>query len=161
MSEPRNHIASTVWMSTTLPSAETSTAYEALTWVQIKGVQTLPVFGRSHGNTDVDDLQAGETIGVKGMGSGNDSSMTFFTVDADPGQVALEAACEDSQGLLALKVCERGTGTDNLPATGDKVRYAKGYAHSFLPNPGSGTSSDGFSANFKQNGIKVEATEPA
>lgn len=159
-----NHIGKTLYIATAHPATDDAAGYEALTWVQVKGLQVLPTLGGSHALIDVEDLATGETTAEKGAHSGNDSSMSFRTVASDTGQTNLKAQADDNDGLLSIKIGS-GSGTDSGdgPAleTGDPVEYAKGIAHSYTDNEGNVSNHDGFSTSFRQNGKKVTATEPA
>jgi hypothetical protein len=159
-----NNIGKTLWISTAAPAANTSAGFEALTWVQVKGIQTLPVFGVSHSNIDVADLATGFTSGVKGAASGRDTQFTFRNIASDTGQGNATTAAVDPDGVVALKIVD-GSGTDAgdgpAPETGDAVEYAQGYLHSYEQNQPTDNSFQGGSVNFKQNNFTITATEPA
>lgn len=159
-----NFIGKTLWGAVGAPATNDDTGFEALTWVQLKGHQTLPVFGVSHSNIDVPDLSTGFTSGVKGAGSGRDTTFTYHGDGTDTGIAAAIAAAADQDGIYSLKTV-KGTGTDAgfgpAPTTGDAVEYAHGYLHTHEPNAGSDSTHEGGSINFKQNAPTVTATEPA
>lgn len=155
-----NLIGTTIWGAAAVPATNDAAGFEALTWVQIKGLQTAPVLGVSHANTDIPDLQSGFTKGAKGAGTGDDSEATFRKVAGDPGQALIETAANDPQGIFSVKIVKRGSGADNMPAAGDAVEYAQGYTHSFKDNQATDSNHEGFSVNFKQNDSTVKATEP-
>ncbi|WP_406646856.1 hypothetical protein QEZ52_00280 [Aliisedimentitalea scapharcae] len=159
-----NHIGKTLWMATALPASNDTTGFEALTWVQVKGIQTLPVFGVTHSNTDVPDLATGFTSGTKGAGSGRESQFTTREISGDTGQGNVKTQANDKDGLVSLKIAE-GSGTDSGdgPAlvTGDAVKYAQGYLHSHEENQGTDNTHKGATCSFKQNNFTVEGTEPA
>jgi hypothetical protein len=159
-----NQIGLTLYGVAGLPSANTSTAFEALTWVQLKKTQLLPSFGVTHSNIDVSDLGTGFTSGVKGPGTGNDSPFTFHGTGSDTGMATAKTAADGDGGLYSLKIV-RGTGTDTgdgpAPVTGDVVEYAQGYVHTLVLNEKSDTSFEGGSINFKQNAKTITSTEPA
>lgn len=159
-----NNIGVTLWGVAGAPSANTTTGFEALTWVQLKGHQTLPVFGVSHSNIDVPDLSTGFTSGVKGAASGRDTTFTFHGDGTDTGIATAITAAADNDGIYSLKIV-RGSGTDTgdgpAPTTGDAVQYAHGYLHSYEENQGSDSTHEGGSINFKQNAATVTGTEPA
>ena len=162
MTTTGSHIGKTIYVAEALPATNTSGGFEALTWVKAGGVQTLPQLGVSHNNIDVPDLQTGFTGGIKGAGSGNDSTATFRDVPADPGQEDIRGLA-DAGGTLgagSIKIV-KGSGTDQAPVAGDPVQYAQGYFHSFLEIQGDDSSHEGFSVNFKQNALTIDATEPA
>jgi hypothetical protein len=159
-----NFIGVTLWGVAGAPSSNDETGFEALSWVQLKGHQSLPVLGVSHANIDVEDLSTGFTSGVKSMASGRDTTFTFHGDKADPGIASAVTAANDADGVFSLKIV-RGSGTDAgfgpAPETGDAVEYAHGYLHSFEPNQGNGQGYTGGSINFKQNAPTVVSTQPA
>lgn len=156
-----SHIGKTLYVAAALPATNTEAGFEALTWVKVSGVQSLPQFGVSHANIDVPDLQTGFTAGVKGAGSGNDSSMTFRMVASDAGQEDLRdlANAGGDAADCSIKTV-MGSGTAQAPATGDPVQYAQGYAHSYIENQGDTTTYEGFSVNFKQGAPTIDALNP-
>lgn len=157
-----SHIGKTIYVATAAPATNDKAGFEALTWVKVEGAQVLPQLGVSHANIDVPDLQTGFTSGLKGAGSGNDSTMSFRNVASDTGQGNLRTAADagGDGGIVSLKI-GKGSGTDEALETGDPVQYAHGYAHSFVEIQGDTTSHEGFSVNFKQNAVGVVDVEPA
>ena len=158
------HIGKSFFVATALPATNNASGFEALTWVEVAGWQTLPQLGVSHSNIDVPDGKSGFTAGLKGAGAGNDSTATFRLVASDAGQVALRAAADENAasggGAISVKIAT-GTGTNNAVETGDKVQYAQGYGHSYVEVQGDNSTHEGFSVNFKQNAVTIDATEPA
>lgn len=156
-----SHIGKTIYVATAAPATNDAAGFEALTWVKVNGVQTLPQLGTSHANIDVPDLQTGFTTGLKGAASGNDSTATFRDVASDTGQanVLTLAIAGGDGGVGSIKIV-KGSGADEAPATGDPVEYAQGYFHSYMKIQGDTTTHEGFSVNFKQNADTIEATEP-
>lgn len=156
-----SHIGKTIYVAAALPATNDAAGFEALTWVKINGVQTLPQLGVSHGNIDVPDLQTGFTQGIKGAGLGNDSTATFRDVPADAGQEDVRdlANAGGTLGVGSIKIV-KGSGVSQAPATGDPVQYAQGYFHSYIEIQGDGSTHEGFSVNFKQNALTVDATNP-
>lgn len=157
-----SHIGKTIYVAEALPATNDAAGFAALTWVKVDGVQTLPQLGISHANIDVPDLQTGITTGIKGAGSGNDSTLTFRLVDSDAGQedVRNRANAGGTSGAASLKIV-KGSGTAQAPETGDPVQYAQGYLHSYVEIQGDDSSHEGFSVNFKQNALTIDSTEPA
>ena len=157
-----SHIGKTIYIADALPATNNAAGFEALTWVKVSGVQTLPQLGVSHADIPVPDLQTGFTAGIKGAGTGNDSTMTFRMVASDAGQTDIRdlANAGGTGGNCAIKIV-KGSGTAQAPATGDPVQYAQGYVHSYVEIQGDDTSYEGFSVNFRQNDLTVDATEPA
>ena len=161
-----SHIGKRLFVAQALPATNDDTGFEALTWVEVKGVQVLPQLGVTHANIDVPDLSSGFTRGVKGASTGNDSTMTVRKIAADAGQVDLRELADagGTSGVGSIKIVKAsGTLTDGVPAveTGDLVQYAQGYFHSYVEIQGDTTTHEGFSVNFKQNGVTVDDTEPA
>lgn len=159
----KNFIGETIYVAAALPTANTAVAFRALTWVKAGGVQQLPQLGVSHANTDVEDLETGFTAGVKGAATGNSSSMAFRDLgqaQMDPGQAIIKAASEGATGEMSIMIV-RGSGANRAPVVGDPVKYAQGYAHSFLENQGNVSAHKGFTAGFKQNAPTVDATYAA
>ncbi|KPF74564.1 hypothetical protein IP68_12445 [Blastomonas sp. AAP25] len=157
-----SHIGKTIYVAEALPATNDAAGFAALTWVKANGVQTLPQLGVSHNNIDVPDLQTGFTAGIKGAGSGNDSTATFRMVAADAGQADIRglANAGGTLGAGSIKIV-KGSGAAQAPVAGDPVQYAQGYFHSYIEIQGDDTSHEGFSVNFKQNALTVDATEPA
>jgi hypothetical protein len=159
----RSHIGKTIYVAQALPATNDNTGFEALTWVQAKGVQTLPQLGVTHAGIDVPDLGTGFTESVKGAATGVESQMSFRKVDSDAGQIDIKEQSEDGQGLLSVKIVT-GSGTDSgdgpAPVSGDAVQYAQGYVHSYQENQGDTTTHEGFTVTFRQNAVTVNATEP-
>jgi len=159
MSQP--HLLKAIYVSTSLPATNTEAGFEALTWVRVAHPVVGPQFGVSNANIDVPNLETGFTLGAKGAGSGQDSTMTFATVAADAGQVALKglAAAGGPGGNCSIKVA-RISAPGGDPATGAALTFAQGYAHSYIENPADTTSYEGFTVNFKQNAAAVSGTAP-
>jgi len=156
-----SHIGKTIYVSAALPATNDKAGFEALTWTKSDGIQVLPQLGVSHANIDVPDLQTGFTQGIKGAGSGNDSTVSFRDVDSDTGQalVRTTANAGGTAGAMSIKIV-KGSGTAQAPATDDPVQYAQGYVHSFVEIQGDTTSHEGFSVNFKQNAVTIDDVNP-
>ena len=156
-----NLIGTSIWGAAALPATNNTAGFEALTWVKINGLIAAPVFGITHANIDVPDLQSGFTGGVKGAGTGDDTSATFRAVGSDTGQGNVETAANSPAGIFSLKIVKRGSGTANAPAAGDAVEYAQGYVHSYKDNQADGGQFEGFTVNFKQNDFTIKDVEPS
>lgn len=156
-----SHIGKTIYVAEALPATNNAAGFEALTWVKVNGVQTLPQLGVTHSDIPVADLQTGFTSGIKGAATGNDSTMTFRMVASDAGQedVRNRANAGGTGGAASIKIV-KGSGADQAPATGDPVQYAQGYLHSYVEIQGDDSSHEGFSVNFRQNALTVDATNP-
>jgi hypothetical protein len=157
-------IGNTIYVATALPAANNTGGFEALTWVQVKGLITLPQLGVTHSMIDVPDLATGFTKGEKGAAQGVDTSMTFSEKVGDTGQDNVRTQAEGSSGIISIKIVE-GTGTDSgdgpAPVTGDKVRYAQGVVKDYQENQGDDNSFKGFQVGFRQNDFTVPGTQPA
>jgi hypothetical protein len=159
-----NQIGLTLYGVAGVPATNNTAGFEALTFAQLKGTQLLPSFGVTHGNIDVSDLGTGFTSGVKGPGTGNDTTFTFHGTGADAGMAAAIVAANGQDGLFSLKIV-RGSGTDTgdgpAPVSGDVVSYAQGYLHTFALNPKDDSSFEGGTINFKQNDVTINDVQPA
>jgi hypothetical protein len=157
MSQP--HLLKAIYVASALPATNNEAGFEALTWVRVAHPVVGPQFGITNANIDVPNLETGFTLGAKGAGSGQDSAMTFATVAADAGQVALKglANAGGPGGNCSIKVVRIATpGAE--PTTGAAVTFAQGYVHSYMENPADTTSYEGFTVNFKQNALAVTGT---
>lgn len=157
-----SHIGKTIYISDAVPATNTAAGFEALTWTKVNGVQTLPQLGVSHNDIEVPDLQTGFTAGIKGAGTGNNSTMTFRDVPGDAGQAELRSLADagGTGGNGSIKIV-KGSGVAQAPVAGDPVQYAHGYFHSFSEVQGDDSSHEGFSVNFRQNALTVVGAEPA
>lgn len=160
----RNHIGKTLYVAQAVPASNDTTGFEALSWVQVKGLQVLPQLGVTHADIEVPDLGTGFTSTLKGAATGVESTMSFRTVDSDPGQVDVLEQAEDQQGLMSIKIVT-GSGTDSgdgpAPQTGDPVQYAQGICKNYQEIQGDSTTHEGFTVAFRQNDFTVNGTEPA
>lgn len=156
-----SHIGKTIYVAAAHPATNDAAGFGALTWVKASGVQTLPQLGVSHSDIPVPDLQTGFTSGIKGAGTGNDSTMTFRDIAADAGQEDIRdlANAGGTLGNGSIKIV-KGSGANQAPATGDPVQYAQGYFHSYIEIQGDDSSHEGFSVNFRQNALTVDAVNP-
>jgi len=158
-----NNIGLTLYGVAGSPATNNKAGFEALTWVQLKGTQSLPVFGVTHNNIDVSDLGTGFTSGVKGAATGKDTTLTYHGDGTDTGIATAIVAANAQSGVYSLKIV-RGSGTDGgdgpAPVAGDVVQYAHGYLHTYEENPKDDSSFEGASINFKQNAATVDDVEP-
>lgn len=153
-------IGATLYVATAAPATNDSTGFEALSWTQVNGFQSIGELGLSAGNIAIPDLQTGITDGAKGMQEGRDVPITLRHVASDTGQGNLKTQAQDIAGTVSVKI-GYGTGTGQALQTGDDVIYATGYAHSWTPREKSDTSHRGYTVQFRQTNHEVEATEPA
>jgi hypothetical protein len=156
------HLRRKLFHSPVPPTANTSTAFEALTWTEVGAVEQLPVFGNTHANIESGSVTDGTMYNDKGMKSFRSSEIICLTPEeADAGQTALVASANSWPGRCALKMgIDLGSGTNYALAAGDAIVYAHGYVHSHVRNQGTGSSYQGFTVTFQQNADEVEATEP-
>ena len=159
-----NNIGLTLYGVAGAPATNDKAGFEALTMIQIKGVQNMPVFGVSHNNIDVSDLGTGFTSGVKGAATGKDTTFTYHGDGTDAGIATSITAANEQAGIYTLKIV-RGSGTDTgdgpAATAGDVVQYAHGYLHSYEQNAKDDSSFEGATINFKQNAATVDDVEPA
>jgi len=155
-----NFIGQTIFVAEAYPSANTAAGFEALSWVKVNGLQTLPQLGVTHSMIDVPDLQTGFTSAVKGAGQGADTTATFREVASDAGQEDIKNSADSQAGILSIKIVD-GSGAAQAPVSGDPVLYAQGIAHSYQPNQGDNASFEGFTIGFRQNAPTIAATQPA
>lgn len=156
-----SHIGKAIFVSAAAPATNTAAGFAALTWTKVNGLQTAPQVGVTHANIDVPDLESGFVAGVKGAGTGNDSTATFRLIAADAGQVIVRTAANanGAGAVLSIRVA-RGTGAGGAPAAGNAVQYAQGYAHTYIENQPTDTTFEGFSVNFKQAAPTIDAVFP-
>jgi len=155
----KTHLGKQVFAAAGIPSANTTTAFEAMTWVRVNGFVGGFQLGFSANNVDIPDIASGITLGSKGMRSGNDSTASFRNVASDTGQTNVKGYADDATSAHSVKIISAGAGV--AAATGDPVQYAQGYFHSFLENEIAEGGYEGFNVNFKQNAATVNATQPA
>lgn len=162
MTQTGSHIGKTIYIASAVPTTNNKAGFEALTWVKVNGVQTLPQLGVSHNDIPVPDLQTGFTAGIKGAGTGNNSTMSFRDVPSDTGQSNLRGLADagGTGGDGSIKIV-KGSGTAQAPVAGDPVQYAHGYFHSFTEIQGDDSSHEGFTVNFRQNDLTVVDVEPS
>jgi hypothetical protein len=153
-----NFIGHTVYGVAALPSANTATAMESLTFVQIKGELTLPQLAVSHSTIDVPNLNGFTTV-EKAAATGVATTATFKKIAADAGQIDITDQAAESGGVWTFKLVD-GSGTDGAPISGDPVIYCQGIVHSFLPNQGDNATIEGFTVSFNPNAAPIAATEP-
>lgn len=163
MTQTRNSIGKTLFVAQALPATNDKAGFEALTWVQVKGLQVLPQLGITHASIDIPDLATGFTSAGKGAGSGVESTMSFRMVPSDPGQIDLREQSDDGQGYLSIMILtgsDVDSGDGPIAVTGDPVQYAQGFAHSYTENQGDTTTHEGFTVSFRQNALTITDVHP-
>jgi hypothetical protein len=152
----KTHLGKQVFAASGIPSANTATEFEALTWVRVNGFVGGFQLGFAANNVDIPDIAEGITLGAKGMRSGNDSTASFRNVASDTGQANVKGYADDTTSAHSLMIISAAAGDD--PGTLEPVQYAQGYFHSFLENEIAEGGYEGFSVNFKQNAVTVNGT---
>lgn len=135
-------ITTKFYIATGLPASFTKTAYEALTWVQVKGIVSIGTTGVTDAITDVPDLETGFSKGIKGARAGTETPVVMREIKADPGQVAFKAAC-GAFVEYSFKILEPGASAE--------VEYISGLPHDWQRNERSTTSYAGFTASVRSN----------
>jgi hypothetical protein len=158
--QTKSYIGKSLYVAPALPATNNAAGFEALSWVKVNGVQTLPQVGVTHQAINVSDLETGFAIGLKGEGTGTDTQMSFRLILNDAGQVALKTASDGASGVMSVKIV-RATTPGSAPVTGDPVEYVQGFVHSYAENQGDSASHEGFTVNFRSNAPSVKATQPA
>jgi len=74
------------------PTDLTQEQYEALTWVEVKNVGSLPESGLNTNIVSYDMINTDVTQKAKGISNAGDGSLELARIPDDPGQVALRAA---------------------------------------------------------------------
>jgi len=144
-------ITSKLYIATGVPATFDKAGYEAMTWVQVKGIVSVGTIGVTDAIIDVPDLETGFTKGVKGARTGTDTPVAMREIKADPGQVAFKAACA-AFTEYSFKVLE--------PAASDEVEYISGLPKDWQRNERSTASYAGFTATIRANYPSVVVAAP-
>ena len=155
----KTHLGKQVFAAAGIPADNTTTAFEALTWVRVNGFVGGLQLGFEANNVDIPDLAEGVTLGAKGMRSGNDSTASFRNVASDTGQTNVKGYANDTSSAHSVKVVSANAGV--AAEAGDAVQYAQGYFHSLLEKEIAEGGYEGFDVKFKQNASTVNGTEPS
>lgn len=94
-------IGTTIAIATGLPSTFTEAGYEAMTWVNIVGLQTIGELGNDHETITVSDLTAGRIRTLKGAAVGSTVPFTIrapLAGETATGQTNVKAACDAVSG---------------------------------------------------------------
>lgn len=135
-------------IATGLPATANEAGYEALTWVNVAGLQSVGQIGDAHAVINVPDLATGRSEKLKGEVTGAAVPVVLREVAADAGQAAVLAACASTSGSYSWRISEPGTAE----------QYISGPAHSWLRNERSVTSYAGFTFTIEQNTAAVSGT---
>lgn len=144
-------ITTKLYIATGIPATFDKTGYEALTWVQVKGIVSVGAIGVTDNIIDVPDLETGFTKGVKGARVGTVIPIAMREIKSDAGQAALEAACI-AFTEYSFKVLE--------PTASGEVEYISGLPHDWSRNERSTTAYAGFTANIRSNYPSVVVAAP-
>lgn len=164
MTTTRSHIGKRLYVAQALPATNDPAGFAALNWIEVKGIQVLPQLGVTHAAIDVPDLASGFTRGLKGAGTGNDSTMTVRKIAADPGQLDVQELADvggtQGSGSIRIVTATGALDADGVPAlvNADVCQYAQGFFHSYVEIQGDTTTHEGFTVNFRQNAVTVNAT---
>lgn len=154
-----NYIGTCIFIATATPATNDDTGFEALTWVEVKGLQSAGALGITHAKIDRPDLCKGFTTQTKGAASGTDSNLVFYDVDGDAGQTGLKDLAEGSEGVGSVKLVQ-GSGALIAPVAGDPVLYAQGVFSDYVRRERTVDTDPGFTTMFRNNAIPVDAVEP-
>ena len=141
-------ITTTVAIATGIPATFDKAGYEALTWVQIKGIVSVGAIGVTDAITDVPNLETGFTKGVKGARVGDVISMPIAQVTGDPGQVAAEAA---AAGFTEYSF--------RINEPGPLTQYFSGLPMNWKRNERSTSSYAGYNLDVRLNYVPVTAAD--
>lgn len=140
-----------LYIATGLPATYDETGYEALTWVQVKGVVDLGAKGGAHATIDVPDLEAARIKKKKGAVTGASVSVTMREIASDAGQTALKAAC------VSMAATDDEYSFYTVDVSGNK-EFWSGSAHSWQRKAVSLTSFAGFTCVIEMDTDTVAGT---
>lgn len=144
-------ITTKLYIATGIPATFDKAGYEAMTWVQVKGIVSVGAIGVTDNMIDVPDLETGFTKGVKGARVGTVIPVAMREIKDDAGQAALKAACA-AFTEYSFKVLE--------PTAGADVEYISGLPHDWTRNERSTTAYAGFTANLRSNYPSILVAAP-
>jgi len=142
--------------TTTPPASYTAAGYGALTYEQIRPIQSIGAFGTSFESVTFDDICTGLRTKIKGINDNGEMEIVAAFDDTNDGQTAAVAAAKDtSTGNYNFKVTlpnkQNSTGTDAIFYFSGKVMSA---------NTTAGGASDIVTRTFNI-GINTEIVEVA
>lgn len=132
-----------LYISTGLPASENQAGYEALTWIQIKGVTTIAPFGATISNIESKPLETGIVENDKGFRNYGEMSANTIVIPSDLGQIA---ALEASEG--AKQFDEHSF---KVEFAGGSARYSQGKVYDFTEDVGSADQTVNGTINIKLN----------
>jgi hypothetical protein len=149
---PTIPIGSLVAIATGNPGAFTEVGYEALTWVNIGGVDTHGDLGDENGVATFVPLDTGRTRHLKSTITAKPVTIHGALEVADAGQIALIAAANDSsQAQYSIRFSEPG-------AAIAPEKYASGVITNYMQGDKSATNVQYFSVTFTANTPLVSGT---
>jgi hypothetical protein len=143
-----NDIGTTIAIATGLPATFDEAGYEALTWVNVAGLQSVGEVGDEHETISVPDLTLGRIRQIKGAATGTTIPVALREVPSDAGQTAAEAAAKAAGGEYSFRIGEPG----------GKEQYVSGVAMSWKRNERSTGSYAGFTFSVTTNYPTVTGT---
>lgn len=150
----QSHIGKRVWFSPALPATNDKAGFEALTWTEIGIYQGGARFGFDQADIDVGNLTSGVITKVKGMGTGQASTLSFANATAfNTERGTLKTLADGINTVGSIRITRAIT-------AGTPVAYAAGFYKSFLEMEESGTSHEGFTVVFQQNAQHVVDVMP-
>lgn len=145
-------ITTKLYIASGVPATFDKAGYEAMSWLQVKGIVSIGAIGVTDAMVEVPDLESGFTKGVKGARVGDEVPIAMREVKSDPGQDALKTACE-AFVEYSFKVLE--------PAASGEVEYFSGPPSNWKRNDRSTTTYAGYTAAARMNYPSVVTTVPA
>jgi len=103
-----NDIGTTLAIATGVPATFDEAGYEAMTWVNIAGLQTVGEVGDEHQTIEVPDLTLGRVRTIKGAAVGTTIAIALREVLLDAGQAAAQAAAKGAGGEFSFRIGEPG-----------------------------------------------------
>ena len=122
--------------STSTPAADDESAYEGLSWVEIKGVQSIPEFGDGAGQITFNALSEGRVRKLKGVFDAGDLSIPVAHDPLDAGQIAALAKVASPYNF-PFKVVPPDAPTEDYT---DSIFYFQAKVMSFKLNPNDANS---------------------
>lgn len=153
MADPQSYIGATLSVAAAAaPATADKAGYEALTWVEIGNIVSMPTIGDEHADIPIDELSTGRTIHVIGSADGGAQEFSLRLNDDDLGQIA----------LLGIN----GSNTNNSwrivdPSPSDQHSYFQGLASSLKDMERTSTAYRGQTFTVMVNSPTLRTTPPA
>ena len=149
---PAVSIGSKLAIATGLPGTFTEVGHEALTWVDIGGVEEIGEFGDTTNLIGSGNLVTGRVTQLKGGITGQTTPIVITIESGDAGQTALIAAAKDiTSTQYSIRVSEPG-------AAGAPEYYYSGVVTDYKVGPRNLNELQKFSVNFTPNYASVSGT---